>query len=84
MSPSRETLAKWIGRFPEGSRIAIVYKPSDPSQVQLDNDQEHPTVDHGALVLLRLAFWLLLGGIPMRLIAKSSRMSEVDEPREAS
>ena len=84
MSPSREALAEWIERFPEGSRIAILYNASDPSQVQWDNHQERPTVDHGALELLRLACWLLLGGVTMRVIAKSSRMWEVDKPPQAS
>jgi hypothetical protein len=77
MSQSRDALAEWITRFPEGSQIPIVYKPSDPSRVQVDDNRDYRTVDSGAFVLLKLAFWLLLGGIPMRLISKFSRMSEV-------
>jgi len=76
MSPSRDALVEWITRFPEGSQIPIVYKPSDTTQVQFDDNRDYRIVYRGALVLLKLAFWLLLGGIPMRLISKSLCMSE--------
>jgi len=71
MSPSRDALAEWITRFPEGSQIPIVYSPSDPSRVQFDDKRDDRIVYRGAFVLLKLAFWLLLGGIPMRLLSKS-------------
>lgn len=71
MSPSRDALAEWTAGFPEGSQIPIVYKPSDPSRVQFDNNRDYRIAYGGALVLLKLAFGLLLGGIPLRLISKS-------------
>jgi hypothetical protein len=76
MVQSRDALDEWVTRFPEGSQIPILYKPSDPSRVQFDDDRDYHIVYHGALVLLNIAFWLLLGGIPLRLISKLVRMSE--------
>jgi hypothetical protein len=59
---------QWSQRFPQGSRISIVFDPADPSRLRSAGD--YPASYLGPIRALELAGWLLLLGVPAVLASK--------------
>jgi hypothetical protein len=60
----------WAARMSRGQRVAIFYKPSDPSRIRLEDNPAEATASGS----LRVAFYLLIPGLILILISRPNRL----------